>query len=103
MIDGDVAAEITGLKTRPPARTSSNTASGPVSRLLLEHELLDELRLWVHPLIVGAGRPSDLLFGAAPAVGFDLTDTMTLSNGIVILSYHTDKALEAAAQGVSWK
>jgi hypothetical protein len=39
---------------------------------------------------VGAGRPSDLLFGAAPAAGFDLTDTTTLSDGIVILSYQTD-------------
>jgi hypothetical protein len=46
---------------------------------------------------VGAGRPSDLLFGAAPAVGFDLTDTTTLSNGIVILSYKTDKPLPRAA------
>ena len=68
-----------------------------MSRLLLEHGLLDELRLWVHPLIVGAGRPSDLLFGAAPAVGFDLTDTTTLSDGIVILTYRTDKTLARAA------
>jgi hypothetical protein len=47
--------------------------------------------------VVGAGRPSDLLFGAAPAVGFDLSDTTTLSNGIVILSYKTDKPLPRAA------
>jgi hypothetical protein len=59
--------------------------------------LLDELRLWAHPLVVGAGRPSDLLFCAGPAVGFDLTDTTTLSNGIIILSYKTDKTLPRAA------
>jgi hypothetical protein len=47
--------------------------------------------------VLGAGRPSDLLFGAAPAVGFDLTDTTTLSDGIVILSYQTDKTLPRAA------
>jgi hypothetical protein len=34
---------------------------------------------------------------AAPAVGFDLTDTTTLSNGIVILSYRTDKTLSRGA------
>ena len=51
----------------------------------------------MHPLIVGAGRPSDLLFGAAPAVGFNLTDTTTLSDGIVLLSYQTDKTLAEAA------
>jgi dihydrofolate reductase len=96
VIDGDAAAEITQLK-RSPGRDIVQYGFGAVSRLLLEHGLLDELRLWVHPLIVGAGRPGDLLFGAAPAVGFDLTDTTTLSNGIVILSYRMDKTLAAAA------
>jgi hypothetical protein len=34
---------------------------GPVSDLLLEHGLLDELRLWVDPFMLGTGtreRPS---------------------------------------------
>ena len=60
---------------------------GSVTRLLLEHDLLDELRLWVHPLILGTGRPSDLLFGAAPVTHFELTDATPLSNGNVVLSY----------------
>jgi dihydrofolate reductase len=93
---------------RPPPRRARRAEQAPgknivqygfgvVSRLLLEHGLLDELRLWVHPLIVGAGRPGDLLFGTAPVVGFDLTDTTTLSDGIVILSYQTDQTLPRAA------
>jgi riboflavin biosynthesis pyrimidine reductase len=61
-----------------------------VTRLLLEHGLLDALRLWVHPLILGRGAPGDLLFGAAPAVGLELADTTTLSDGIVILDYRVD-------------
>ncbi|WP_028060691.1 hypothetical protein [Candidatus Solirubrobacter pratensis] len=65
--------------------------------MLLEHGLLDELRLWVHPLILGNGSPSDLLFGAAPAVGFNLTDATTLSDGIVIVSYETHRTLARAA------
>lgn len=40
---------------------------------------------------------SDLLFGEAPAVGFELADATTLSNGVVVLSYQTDKTLERAA------
>jgi len=64
-----------------------------VTRLLLEHGLLDELRLWVHPLIVGSGQPSDLLFGAVPATAFELIDTTTLSDGIVVLNYRTDRQL----------
>ena len=96
VIDGDVAAEVTRLK-EAPGKDIVQYGFGVVSSLLLEHGLLDELRLWVHPLIVGAGSPSDLLFGAAPAVGFDLTDTTTLSDGIVILSYRTGKTLSRAA------
>jgi dihydrofolate reductase len=96
VIEGDVAAAITRLK-QAPGKSIVQYGFGGVSRLLLEHGLLDELRLWVHPLIVGAGSTSDLLFGATPAIGFDLTDTTTLSNGIVILSYQTDKTLARAA------
>ena len=96
VIYGDVATEIARLK-QSPGKNIVQYGFGTVSRLLLEHGLLDELRLWVHPLIVGAGRPSDLLFGAAPAVGFNLTDTTTLSDGIVLLSYQTDKTLAEAA------
>ena len=47
----------------------------------------------MHPLILGRGSPGDLLFGPAPATGFQLTGTTALSNGIVILGYRTDKAL----------
>jgi hypothetical protein len=59
------------------------------------------------------GRPSDeragqiqtdlalscdaLLFVAGPAVGFDLTDTTTLSDGSAIVSYQTAKTLPRAA------
>jgi dihydrofolate reductase len=96
VIAGDVVAEVTRLK-RAPGKDIVQYGFGAVSRLLLEHGLLDELRLWVHPLIVGNGSPNDLLFGAAPAVGFDLTDATTLSDGIIILSYQTDKTLARAA------
>jgi len=67
-----------------------------VSRLLLEHGLLDELRLWVHPLIVGTGSPSDLLFGEVPAIAFNLIDATTLSDGVVVLTYETDRILDRA-------
>jgi len=96
VIDGDVVAEITRLK-QAPGKNIVQYGFGPVSRLLLEHGLLDELRLWIHPLILGTGSPNDLLFGAAPAVSFQHTDTSTLSNGIIILSYQTDQTLAPAA------
>ena len=96
VIDGDVVAAVTRLK-QAEGKDIVQYGFGPLSRLLLEHGLLDELHLWVHPLILGSGSPSDLLFGEAPAVGFRLADATTLTDGTVLLRYETDKALEAAA------
>jgi dihydrofolate reductase len=95
VIDGDVVAAVTRLK-QAPGKDIVQYGYGRVSRLLLEHGLLDELRLWVHPLILGSGGPGDLLFGESPAVGFELADATPLSDGIVVLSYRTDKALDRA-------
>ena len=96
VIDGDVAAAIARLKEEP-GQDIVQYGYGAVTRLMLEHGLLDELRLWMHPLIVGDGKPGDLLFGAMPAVGFELADATTLSDGIVILAYRTNGRLERAA------
>jgi dihydrofolate reductase len=92
VIDGDVATRIRQLKEES-VQDIVQYGYGPVSRLMLEHGLLDELRLWVHPLILGRGSLGDLLFGQAPAVGFHLTDATPLNSGIVILSYRTDGVL----------
>ena len=92
VIDSDVVGEIARLK-ESSGKDIVQYGYRPLSRLLLEHGMLDELRLWIHPLILGSGSPSDLLFGESPAVGFQLTDVTTLSNGIVILSYQTERTL----------
>jgi dihydrofolate reductase len=92
VIDGDLVAAVTRLK-QAPGRDIVQYGYGPIARLLLAHGLLDELRLWVHPLILGRGQPGELLFGESPAVAFELAETTPLSNGIVILSYRTDRKL----------
>ena len=95
VIDGDAGAEIGRLK-QAPGKDIVQYGFGPVSRLMLEQGLLDELRLWVHPLMLGARDPGDLLSGAAAPVGFSLTDATALRTGIAILSYETDRASGAA-------
>ena len=52
VIDRDVAAEIERLKAAP-GNDIVQYGFGAVSTLLMEHGLLDELRLWFHPLFVG--------------------------------------------------
>ena len=95
VIDGDVVAAVTRLK-ESPGKDIMQYGFGAISRLLLQHGLLDELRLWVHPLILGHASPSDLLFGSAPSVAFHLAGSTTLSHGIIILNYETDKIISEA-------
>jgi dihydrofolate reductase len=60
---------------------------GAVSRTLLDAGLIDELRLWVHPLMIGRGESSDLLFRDGTSANLELADVTQLASGIVILSY----------------
>jgi dihydrofolate reductase len=92
VIDSDPVGAIKRLK-ESPGKNIVQYGYGAVSRLLVEHGLLDELRLWMYPLIVGRGSPSDLLFGPSPAVGLNLVGSTALSNGIIILNYEFDKML----------
>jgi hypothetical protein len=60
---------------------------GQLSCALLEHGLLDELRLWVHPLFVGRASTDDLIIRPAATVQLELAGTLALNTGIVILTY----------------
>jgi dihydrofolate reductase len=60
---------------------------GEVSRTLLEAGLIDELRLWVHPLLVGKGSAEDLIFRDGSAAQLELLGVEQLVSGIVILTY----------------
>jgi dihydrofolate reductase len=92
VIEGDPFTAIRRLK-EAPGENIVQYGFGALSRLLVEHQLLDELRLWVHPFILGRGTPSDLLFGAVPATAFTLADVTALSDGNMILSYAFERAL----------
>ena len=86
VISTDVAARIGELKARP-GQDIVQYGFGAVSTLLMQHGLLDELRLWIHPLFVGKGTPDDVLFPKGPPTQFELADTTILHNSIVILTY----------------
>ena len=86
VIAGDVAAEIARRKAQDGADIVQY-GFGPVTDLLLAHGLLDELRLWIHPFMVGKGGPSDLLFRPGRAGNFELADVTALASGNVVLSY----------------
>ncbi|MBJ8346425.1 dihydrofolate reductase family protein [Antrihabitans sp. YC2-6] len=86
VLGADVAGEVAKLKTELDGDILMY-GHGPVARLLLEHNLLDELHLWIHPLFWGKGAPADLLFQPAAETRLALSGTTVLDSGVVILSY----------------
>jgi dihydrofolate reductase len=83
IIGGDVVTEVSALR-RQDGQDLVIYGHGLLGQTLLAHHLLDELRLWIHPLIVGTG---GLFFRAGEKATLGLTGTKTLQNGVVILTY----------------
>jgi dihydrofolate reductase len=86
VISGDVVDRIGELKAQP-GQNIVQYGFGSVSTLMMEHGLLDELRLWIHPLFVGKGTADDVLFAKGPATQFELVDSAILKSSMVILTY----------------
>jgi dihydrofolate reductase len=86
VIREDVAAAVAKLKAEA-GQDIVQYGFGSVSTLLMQHGLLDELRLWIHPLFVGKGTPADVLFPKGPETQFNLREVTTLNSGMLIVSY----------------
>lgn len=86
VISSDVVERIAELKDQS-GQDIVQYGFGSVSTLLMEHGMLDELRLWIHPLFVGTGSVDDVLFPKAPPTQFELVDWMILTTSMVILTY----------------
>jgi dihydrofolate reductase len=84
VIEGDVPAAVTELKQQP-GQDILIYGSGELVRTLTQHNLIDEYRLMVHPVVVGRGKR--LFDGVADAPTLKLTDTVTFSSGVVSLVY----------------
>ena len=78
-----VPEEIRALKARPGGDMVLGGADLAAS--FMRHDLIDEYRLYVHPVVIGRGKP---LFppGAAKVV-LGLAETRTFGNGVVLLRY----------------
>jgi dihydrofolate reductase len=84
VLTGDVVDEVTRLKQQVGGDIVVY-ASYQLGRTLIEHDLVDELRLIVFPVVVGAG---ERLFGETSGTKpFRLTSSRTVGNGLAFLTY----------------
>ncbi|CUU56080.1 Dihydrofolate reductase [Parafrankia irregularis] len=94
-LDGDLVTAVTRLKNTAGRGDVVVLGSGALVRQLMEVDLVDELRLFVHPLLLGAGKR---LFGGLPAPRpLRLTSSGTTSRGTVALTYAVEGRRPAPA------
>jgi dihydrofolate reductase len=84
LIKGNVVEELTKLKQQP-GKNIGITGSGTLIRSLLHDGLLDELRLLVHPIVVGSGK--HLFPDGSDQNPLKLVDSQTFSTGVLYLTY----------------
>jgi dihydrofolate reductase len=84
LIKGDFVEEITKLKQQS-GKNISVVGSGTLIRSLLRDNLLDELRLLVHPIVVGSGK--QLFPSGTENTPLKLVDSKTFSTGVLYLTY----------------
>jgi dihydrofolate reductase len=84
VLKGDVVNEVSKLKQE---LNGEIVVYGSIQlvRTLMEHDLVDELRLMIYPVVLGAG---ERLFGeTGDKMPMRLVDTQTVADGVALLTY----------------
>jgi dihydrofolate reductase len=89
LIKTNVPEEVRKLRQQP-GKDILVYGSGKLAKTLLQHDLVDELRLMVYPVVLGSGKK---LFDdhAETLKPLRLAESRTFPSGIVLLSYHPVK------------
>lgn len=84
LLSGDVAEAVAKLKREPGGEIQVH-GSGDLLQTLLEHDLVDTLRIWQFPVVLGTGKR---LFGRGTIPrAFRLVDTRQTATGAVLHVY----------------
>ena len=83
LVSGDIAEEVNRLKAQPGKDMSVGGAE--LASSFLQLGLIDEFRLYVHPVILGGGKP---MFRLLPGkIKLSLVETRAFRSGVVLLRY----------------
>ena len=84
VLRGDVVEEVSKLRQAPGGDIVVH-GSAQLAQTLIDHDLVDELRLMVYPVILGSGKR---LFGeTTDKKSFKLAESRTVGGGVAILIY----------------
>jgi dihydrofolate reductase len=89
LIEGDVAEEVGKLKQQQPGKNLVVIGSGALAQTLMQHDLVDEYQLMVHPLVMGSGKR--LFADGGVRIPLKLVDRKTTGTGVLILTYRREE------------
>jgi dihydrofolate reductase len=84
VLKGDIAGQVAKLKERPGNELQIH-GSGRLAQALMAQGLIDEYRLWVFPVVLGAGYR--LFADGCPPAALKLVETQTTGSGAVVHVY----------------
>ncbi|MBL1077984.1 dihydrofolate reductase family protein [Nocardia sp. 2] len=91
-VDGDIVERVAQLRAEP-GRDLLVLGGLDLVNHLVGHELVDEIQVIVHPLLLGAGRR---VFAEVPASRWQLTGTQVFRSGVVALEFRPQRSAESA-------
>jgi len=84
LVNENILEEVSRLKQQP-GNSIFLFGSADFASTLMQHDLIDEYRIGVNPVVLGAGTP---LFKSRPdRLGLKLLETRPLKSGVIILHY----------------
>jgi dihydrofolate reductase len=78
-----IADEVLALKSQPGGDLALGGAD--LAATFMRQDLIDEYRLYVHPIVLGQGKP--LFAWSDTKISLRLAETRTFGNGVVRLRY----------------
>jgi dihydrofolate reductase len=89
LLKGDLVEEVNKLKQEDGGDIAVH-GSATLAQTLMQHDLVDSLRLLVYPVVVGKGKP--LFKEGNPLKKWKLVETKATSLGVVFLAYEPDRS-----------
>jgi dihydrofolate reductase len=84
LLEGDVGEAVAKVKEQSD-KDIGVLGSGELIQSLMQHNLIDEYLLLIHPVVLGSGRR--LFRDGGPPAGLRLVDSVTTTTGVVIARY----------------
>jgi dihydrofolate reductase len=94
LIEGDVPAGIRALKEQGGPELQVH-GSATLIQTLLEHGLIDEINVWIFPVVLGRGKR--LFGGGTVPGGLELIDSSVSSSGVLITRYRTGAEIKSGS------